>query len=323
MDKPTICVAVPLEDELITPLLAEGRVIQINGAQVPRSELLSALSNVDGLISPTSVRIDSEFLEATPQLQVISQAAVGYNNVDIASATKHGVAICNTPGVLNAAVADLTMVIIISLARRLFEFEAYSRSGAWGRRETSPPLGHDIKGKTLGVVGFGRIGQEVARRMQNLGMRVIWYDVFNTAPPSAPKAMYRSLDDLMSESDFITIHTNLTTESQHLIGAHELSLMRPDAYIVNTARGPVIDQAALVQVLQSGAIAGAGLDVLEIEPPEPNEPIVSLPNVLTFPHIGTASEETRFAMRELAVRNLLAVMKGATPPAIVNPEALG
>ena len=321
MARPKICIAVPLEDELVEQAQAVGEVIRVDRG-APRAELLAALRDVHGVMLPTLVAVDQEFLDATPELRVVACAAVGYNNVDVDLATRHGVAICNTPGVLNAAVADLTMVIIISLARRLFEFEAYSRSGGWGRREPAPPLAHDVSGKVLGVIGFGRIGREVARRMRALGMRIIWYDIFDEAPADAPEATYRPLDDLMRESDYVTIHTNLTPESRHLIGARELSLMRTDAYIVNTSRGPVIDQAALLEALQDGAIAGAGLDVLEVEPPDPDELIVQLPNVITFPHIGTATEETRLAMRELAVRNLLAVVQGETPPAIVNPEVL-
>ena len=325
MSRPTICIAVPLEDDLAAQLAAAGDIVRVEpGASL--EELIAALPGVDGMISPTHFNLGEDFFAAAPGLRVVSQHAVGYNNIDIDAATRHGVAICNTPGVLNAAVADLTMAIIIMLARRLFEFEAFSRSGAWARGEPFPPLAHEISGKVLGVIGFGRIGREVARRMQAIGMRTIWYDIFEGAatatiddPQDAP---YRPLDDLLRESDYVTIHTNLTAESHHLIGARELALMKPSAYIVNTARGPVIDQVALVAALEGGVIAGAGLDVLEAEPPDPDDPIVRLPNVITFPHIGTAAEETRRAMRELAVRNLIAVVSGETPPAIVNPEVL-
>ena len=326
MTRPTICIAVPLEDDLVAQISAAAEVVHVEpGASL--EELIAALPGVDGVLSPTRLSLGEEFFAALPGLRVVSQHAVGYNNVDVDAATRHGVAICNTPGVLNAAVADLTMAIIIMLARRLLEFEAYSRSGAWARGEPYPPLAHEISGKTLGVIGFGRIGREVARRMQAIGMRIIWYDVFEGASTATiddvSDAPFRPLDDLLRESDYVTIHTNLTAESQHLIGAREFALMKPSAYIVNTARGPVIDQLALVAALESGQIAGAGLDVLEAEPPDPDDPIVRLPNVITFPHIGTAAEETRRAMRELAVQNLIAVVSGETPPAIVNPEVLG
>ncbi len=326
MSRPTVCIATQLEDDLTAQIVAACEVVQVEpGASL--DELIAAVRGVDGMISPTHFNLGEEFFASVPGLRVVSQHAVGYNNIDVEAATRHGVAVCNTPTVLNAAVADLTMAIIISLARRLWEFEAFSRSGAWARGEPLPALAHEISGKTLGVIGFGRIGREVARRMQAIGMRIIWYDVFEGASTATiddvEDAPYRALDDLLRESDFVTIHTNLTTESYHLIGARELALMKPSAYIVNTARGPVIDQPALVAALEGGQIAGAGLDVLEAEPPDPDDPIVRLPNVITFPHIGTAAVETRRAMRELAVRNLIAVVSGETPPAIVNPEVLG
>ena len=324
MTRPTICIAAALEDDLTAQIAAVAEVVHVApGASL--EELIAALRGVDGMISPTHFNLGEEFFAAAPGLRVVSQHAVGYNNIDIEAATRHGVAICNTPGVLNAAVADLTMAIIIILARRLFEFEAFSRSGAWARGEPLPPIAHEISGKTLGVIGFGRIGREVARRMQAIGMRIIWYDVFEGASTATIDdvldAPFRPLDDLLRESDYVTIHTNLTAESHHLIGARELALMKPSAYIVNTARGPVIDQVALVAALEGDQIAGAGLDVLEAEPPDPDDPIVRLPNVITFPHIGTAAEETRRAMRELAVQNLIAVVSG--PAASRDRESRG
>ena len=318
---PAICVAVPLEDDLAARLAEAGEVARV-GPEAPRDRLLAALGRVRGVLLSTLVPVDAEFLDAAPALRVVSTAAVGYDNYDVELATRRGVAICHTPGVLNAAVADLTMALVIALSRRLFEFGAYARSGAWGRGEPQPPLARDIAGKTLGVVGYGRIGREVARRMRALGMRVVWHDAADADGGDAPGAERRDLDDLLRESDFVSVHANLTPQSRHLIGARELALMRPGAYLVNTARGPVVDQAALTEALRSGAIAGAGLDVLESEPPDPDDPIVRLPNAIVLPHIGTATEETRRAMRELAVTNLLAVLRGETPPAIVNPEAL-
>ena len=322
---PAICVAVPLEDDLAARLAEAGAVTRVD-PEAPRARLLAALGGVHGVLLSTLVPVDAEFLDAAPALRVVSTAAVGYDNYDVALATRRGVAICHTPGVLNAAVADLTMALVIALSRRLFEFGAYASSGAWARGEPQPPLARDIAGKTLGVVGYGRIGREVARRMRALGMRVVWHDV-SGAPAladgeDAPDAERRTLDELLRESDYVSVHANLTPQSRRLIGARELALMRPGAYLVNTARGPVVDQAALTEALRSGAIAGAGLDVLETEPPDPDDPIVRLPNAIVLPHIGTATEETRRAMRELAVTNLIAALRGETPPAIVNPEAL-
>ena len=192
-------------------------------------------------------------------------------------------------------------------------FEAYSRSGAWGRREPYPALAHDPAGHTLGVIGFGRIGREVTRRAQALSMR---------RPQRRQRARIDLIDDVLRESDFVSIHTDLNPSSRHLIGEREIGLMRESAYLINTARGPAIDQKALTRALEAGAITGAALDVLGQEPPDPDEPIVRLPNVITFPHIGTATEETHKAMRGLAVDNLLAVLAGEEPPACVNPSVL-
>lgn len=322
MDRPTICVAVQMEPELVARLEAIGEVRRVEPT-APAEELIEAVGDADAVVMSPRRSADAAFLDAAPRLRVVAGTGVGYDNFDVALATERGVAICNTPAVLNMAVADLTMAMIVALARRLFANEAYVRSGGWGRRRQAPPLGHDIAGKQLGVVGFGRIGREVTRRMQLLGMRTIWTDVFDQPPPDAPQSEYRPLDDLLRESDFVSVHTDLNESSRHLIGERELRLMRPDAYLVNTSRGGAVDQVALRAALEAGSIAGAALDVLEAEPPDPDDPLVRLPNVVVFPHIGTATEETRFTMRELAVTNVLAVLAGETPPAIVNPEVLG
>jgi len=284
--------------------------------------LLEAVRDAEGILLTPRVRADAEFFEAAPKLRVLSTTSVGYDPFDIPEATRHGVVVCHTPGVLTAAVANLTMAMIFSLALKLFENEPYVRSGGWTRRETPPALGMEIQGKTLGVIGFGRIGQEITRRMQALGMRTIWYDVFDTPHPSAPNSEYRPLDALLAESDFVSLHTNLDESSHHLIGAAQLAQMKPTAFLINTARGGLVDQPALTRALETGQIAGAALDVLESEPPNPDEPLVKLPNVICFPHIGSATVETRRAMRELAVRNLLAVLAGERPPAPVNSEVL-
>lgn len=268
------------------------------------------------------VRADAAFFDSAPNLKVISTTSVGYDPFDIPAATDRGIVVCHTPGVLTAAVANLTMALIFNATLRLIDNEAYVRRGGWARREKPPALGHDIQGKTLGVVGFGRIGQEVTRRMQALGMKTLWYDVFDTPHPDAPKSERRSLDELLTESDYVSLHTNLDESSRYLIGADQLATMKPTAYLINTARGPLVDQKALTKALQDKVIAGAALDVLESEPPAEDDPIYTLPNVICFPHIGTATEETRRAMRELAVENLLAVLAGKKPPALVNPEVL-
>ena len=318
-DRPQIVTNLPLlEAEYHARLATAGEVIALKG--VSHDELLRQVAPAHAFLGYYAV--DAGFLAAAPGLRVVATPSVGYDSIDVAAATAHGVAVCNTPGVLTAAVADLTAALIIMLARRLLEYEGFVRSGAWARREPLPELAHDIAGKTLGVVGFGRIGREVARRMAALGMNPIWYDRFDQVPPGAPQLPYRPLDELLRAADFVTIHMDLNAGSRHLIGARELGLMRPGAYLINTARGGVVDQAALTAALQEGRLAGAGLDVLEQEPPAPAEPILALPNVIAFPHMGTATHETRKAMRGLAVDNVVAVLAGRQPPAIVNPEVL-
>lgn len=317
-DKPRIVTTLTLEPEFEARLTEAGDLVSLVGA--PREQVLEALGTAQAFLG--YFRVDAEFLDAAPALRVAATSSVGYDFIDVAEATARGVAVCNTPGVLTAAVADLTVALIIMLSRRLLEFERFARSGAWARREPMPDLAHDIAGKTLGVVGYGRIGREVARRMLALGMNPVWYDVYDNPPPDAPDAPYRPLDDLLREADFVSIHMDLNDSSRHLIGAREIALMRRDAYLVNTARGGVVDQAALTAALQDNRIAGAGLDVLAPEPPDPDDPILSLPNALIFPHMATATHETRKAMRGLAVDNVVAILAGRRPEAIVNPEVL-
>ena len=318
-DRPVICTKAWVEPELEERLRSAGELRSLSD-EASRPELLAALADAQAFLGWDQA--DAEFFDAGPLLRVVSLPAVGYDAVDLEVATRCGVAVCNTPGILNAAVADLTMAMIFMLARRIPEFQAYAEGGGWAAGAPEPPLGHDVAGQTLGVIGFGRIGREVTRRMQALGMRTVWHDRFDRAPGDAPPCPYRALDDLLRESDFVTIHTNLDESSRHLVGEREIGLMRETAYLVNTARGPIVDQRALAAALHAGTIAGAALDVLEDEPPDPDDPIFGAPNVIVLPHIGTSTEETRRAMRELAVENLLAVLDGRSPPACVNPEVL-
>ena len=319
--RPVVVILVAIEDDLLDLIRTECEV-RIVDHTTPRDELLAALKEVDGVLLSPRVPADAAFFDSAPKLKVLSTTSVGFDPFDIPEATRHGVVVCHTPGVLTAAVANVTMALIFNLTLRLFDNEHFVRSGGWARREGAPALGHDIQGKTLGVIGYGRIGQEVTRRMQALGMKTLWYDVFDTPHPDAPKSEYRSLDDLLAESDFVSLHTNLDDGSRHLIGSDALSKMKKTAYLINTARGGLVDQKALTVALKAGVIAGAGLDVLESEPPAEDDPIYTLPNVICFPHIGTATEETRRLMRELAVENLMSVLNGRRPPAPVNPGVL-
>lgn len=320
-DKPRVVVAVDLPEHRKAEIEAVCEVTYVP-MRGPRPELLAALKDVEGVLISNMIVANDELFDAAPKLRVYASVGVGYNNADIASANRHKVVVCNTPGVLTNSVVDQTFGIILMLAKRMRENEEYVRSGGWSRRDTPPPMGMDIAGKTLGVIGFGRIGREVTRRAQAFGMQTLFYDLFDTAVVDAPISQYAPMDDLLRESDIVTLHTDLNASTTGLIGERELNLMKPTAYLVNTSRGPVVDQAALTNALKVNRIAGAGLDVVEVEPPPAELELLTLPNVLVFPHSATATVETRGKMRDLAVRNLLAVMQGQQPPACVNPEAI-
>ena len=319
--KPNVCIAFPLEDDLKAQIGASCDLIYVDYL-APRDELLAAVKDVDGFFGVPKVTVDSDFFDAAPKLQVYSTCSVGFDRIDVSEATRRGVLICNTPGVLTDAVANLTLSMILALTRNLIANEAYARNGGWSRREQPPALGIDLQGKTLGVIGFGRIGQEVVRRAQAFGMSTLWFDLFEVSPEDAPDSEYRPMEALLAQSDIVSLHTNLSPDSHHLIGETEFKLMKQSAFLINTARGPLVDQKALTRALETGRIAGAALDVLEDEPPDPEDPILRLPNAICFPHIGSATEETRRAMRELAVENLLDTLAGKRPPAPVNPEVL-
>ena len=284
--------------------------------------LRSALAAAEGLLCSNQIPITAELMDAAPRLRVISGFGVGYNNVDLEAATARGIAVCNTPGVLSAAVADLTIGMIVLASRGLVLNAAYVRDGGWARREPAPGLGWDLAGKTLGLIGFGRIGKAVVERARPFGMKTIYHDTFTNPGAGWEDCPYRALEDLFRESDVVSLHVNLTDETHHIVNAKTLGLMKPTAWIVNTARGPVIDQVALTAALKSKQIAGAVLDVLETEPPAPDDPILTLDNAFILPHIGSATVETREAMLELAVENFLAVMAGKEPPECVNREIL-
>ena len=321
MSRPLVYLAFPVPDDVLARIEAACVVVKFGARGKPaKPDILAALSDVDGVLGTTRVPFDEEVIAAAPRLRAVSNFGVGYDNIDVAAATRHGVLVCNTPGVLSDAVADLTLGLIVALARRLIDSERSVREGQWMRGAAQ--LGSDLKGKTLGIIGLGRIGREVARRAQPFGMQVCFHDQSRDAGEGFAFCAYRDLDDLLREADFVTLHINLSDETRKLIGGRELALMKPTAYLINTARGQVIDQAALAEALRSNTIAGAALDVLEREPPAEDDPILDAPNVLLLPHIGSATRETRRAMLDLAVDNLLAALRGERPPCAVNPEAL-
>ncbi|MEX0785772.1 MAG: D-glycerate dehydrogenase [Dehalococcoidia bacterium] len=320
--QPRAYLALRIAEDALARIANECDVSRFEGKGLPsKAELIAALAGAEGLLGSAQLPVDADVLAAAPKLRVVSNFGVGFDNVDLAAATERGILVCNTPGVLSGAVADLTMALILSLARRLPESERFVREGRWGKGP-GLELGSDLAGKTLGIIGLGRIGRAVATRARPFGMSVCFHDEVREPPDDASFCVYRELDDLLRESDFVSLHVNLTPETRAMVGARELALMRPEAYLINTARGPVVDQAALVEALEEGRIAGAALDVLEREPPAADEPILQLPNVIVLPHVGSATRETRRAMLDLAIDNLLAALRGERPPCVVNPEAL-
>jgi glyoxylate reductase len=300
--------------------LLEGFDVAVLSEGPPaREELLEAVSGAAGILSTVTENVDAELMDAAGEdLRVVANMAVGYDNVDVDAATERGVVVTNTPEVLNETTADTAFMLLLAAARRLGEAERLLRSGGWDAWGPMQLTGPDIWGKKLGVVGFGRIGQAVARRARGFDMEVLYNDQYRSE--SAEKetgAQYLELDELLQTADFISVHTPLTPETTHLIGPEELDLMRPTAILVNSSRGPVVDEAALADALEEGSIFAAGLDVYENEP-EVHPKLLELENVVLAPHIGSASIETRDKMAKLAAENLVAVLRGKEPKTPVN-----
>lgn len=289
---------------------------------MPRDELLKAVGGKLGAVTLLTDKVDDEFLDAAgPQLAIVANYAVGFDNIDVAACTLKGVMASNTPEVLTETTADTAWALMVSAARRVPEGDRFLRSRTpwvWGPMMM---LGQDLHHKTLGVVGFGRIGQAVARRGKGFGMRVIYHDVYRPSPEVEQElgAEFRELDDLLAEADFVSLHVNLTPETHHMMNAERLAKMKPTAVLVNTSRGPVIDEAALADALRDGVLFAAGLDVFEKEP-EVNPDLLERENAVIIPHLGSATVDTRIAMGMVAADNLSAALEGRRPPTILNPE---
>jgi glyoxylate reductase len=290
----------------------------------PKSVILEKVREVDGLVSLLSDQIDAEVFDAAPRLRIVAQMAVGFDNIDVKEATRRGICVTNTPEVLTETTADFAWALLMAVARRVVEADRYVRSGQWKVSwHPSMMLGRDIHGATLGIIGAGRIGAALARRARGFDMKILYYDV--TPRPSLEKelgARRVDLETLFRESDFVSVHVPLTKETHHLVDASKLSLMKKTAYLINTSRGPTVDEKALYDALREGRIAGAALDVFEQEPTPTSNPLLTLENVVVAPHISSASHETRSRMAEMAADNLIAYFEGKTPPNLVNPEAL-
>ena len=276
----------------------------------PRAELMARAPELDGLLSLLTDPVDAELIEAAPRLRAISNYAVGVDNVDVEAATARGIPVGNTPDVLTEATADLALALMLGIARRLSEGEAFVRAGEWKTWEPGLLLGHDLYGATVGIVGYGRIGQAVGRRLEGFGCELL------TANRSG------GLDDLLDRSDFVTIHCPLTPATRGLIDDAALRRMKPTAYLVNTARGPIVDTDALVRALHAGELAGAALDVTDPEPLPAGHPLLDAPNLLVVPHVGSATVATRERMADMAVDNLLAGLAGEQMPHSVNAGAI-
>lgn len=292
---------------------------------IPRDLLLQQVAEADGLLSMLTERVDAELLQAAPRLKVVANMAVGYDNVDVPACTRHGVVACNTPGVLTETTADLTFALVLAASRRIVEAAQLVKDGRWSTWSPSLLLGADVHHKTLGVLGMGRIGWEVAKRGLGFDMRVLYHNR-RSQPEYEARAPGRvqhvDFDTLLRESDVLCINVALTPETRRMIGREQLARMKPTALLVNAARGPIVDPLALYEACRDGVIAGAALDVTDPEPIPMDDPLLTLPNVTIVPHIGSSTAETRAAMGDLAARNVAAVLTGQLPPGPINPEVL-
>ena len=322
MSKPKVYVSRMIPDEGLE-MIRQAAEMQVWEGELPppRDVLLQKVREVDGLVSLLTDKIDGELLDANPKLKVVANYAVGFDNIDIPAATARGVPIGNTPGVLTDTTADLAFTLLMAAARRIQESIDYVRAGKWKTWGPKLLTGPDIHGVTLGLIGFGRIGQAMARRANGFGMRVLYHDVYRN--PELEKSMgvvYADMDTLLRESDFVSVHTDLNATTRHMMNAAAFAKMKRTAILVNSARGPIVDPNDLYDALKAGTIAGAALDVTEPEPIPMDSPLLTLPNCLIVPHIASASVATRAKMATMAAANVIAGIRGEKLPTCVNPD---
>ena len=322
--RPTVFITRPIFDPVLDKI-ASACEVQRNAEDrnLSRAELFAGLAGCQGVLAQLTDRMDREAIGHAPNLRVIANIAVGYDNVDVPAATERGILVTNTPGVLTETTADFSFALLLAAARRMIEADHYARSGQWKQWKLDLLLGTDAHHATLGIIGLGRIGQAVARRARGFAMPVLYASPRRAAPEVEQElsARHVSLEALLRESDFVSLHVPLKPETRHMIGAPQLAQMKNTAILINTTRGPVVDEKALVAALREGRIAGAGLDVFEREP-EIHPGLLALPNVVLAPHLGSASRQTRLRMVELAAENLLVALRGEVPPNLVNREVL-
>jgi len=322
--KPKVLITRPVQQAAIDEVSAKCDV-QVHAIDEPMSaELLAkALRDVDAIM-PCGLRVGKDAIENAAKLRVVANIGAGYDNIDVNECTRRRILVTNTPDVLTEATADLAFALTLAAARRVVEGDRFVRRGNWPHWQWNFLWGSEMHGKTLGLYGFGRIGQAMARRGRGFSMRIL-YHARHRVPENIERelgAQWVDRDELMRESDFLSLHVPLTAETHHSISRREFALMKPSAYLINTARGNIIEEEALVEALQAGRLGGAGLDVFEREP-KVHPALIEMDNVVLLPHIGSATAETRLRMALLASANLLAALNGQRPPNLVNPEAFG
>lgn len=322
--KPKVYVTRKIPESGINMLLEHCDVtVHASDEAVRDNDLRKEINDKDGLVCLPGDKIDKDLMEAAPSLKVISTFSVGYEHIDVQEATKRGIYVGYTPGILTDATADMAFTLLLSMARKIPQCDQFIRAGNWKTMGSPLPLfGTSVWGATLGIVGLGRIGRAMAERARGFGMKIVYADDVRLSLEDEKRlgVEYKPLNDLLTESDFISLHTPLAPDTHHLINAVKLKMMKPSAILINTSRGSVIDEEALVMALRENWIAGAGLDVYEKEPIDPKNPLLSLDNVVLVPHMGSATTQTRSAMSVLAARNLLAVLNGIAPLSWLNPD---
>lgn len=320
----TIYVTRQLPEVALAPLRARG-VVRVWDREdiIPRATLLDGVHDADALLCMVTERIDDELLAHAPRLRIVANMAVGYDNVNVPALTNRGIVFTNTPGVLTETTADLAFALILGIARRIGEGERMVRAGRWGAWSPFAFLGHDVHHATLGIIGLGRIGTEVAKRAHGFDMRILYTNRGRNAAAEERFGCTRvELPSLLRESDFVLVLTPLSADTRHLLSAPQFHMMKHSAFLINAARGPIVDARALYTALRDGLIAGAALDVTDPEPIPSDDPLLTLENCLIVPHVGSASIATRTRMATLAADNIVAFLNGTRPPTPVNSEVL-